>query len=125
MQRNRENFCLEVVNIFNLVISVGLLVCYVCLGDVYYNLIDAISTGLEMIYLAIWSYALYSLFVRFKASEHLLPRKRVFVIHATLLTFFLLCQTICEVTAHILNGNNCLATCFDIIASIHNISLTL
>ena len=94
MQRNRENFCLEVVNILNLLISVGLLVWYILRGNVYSNLIFTIATTLEMVYLMIWSLALFLLFARFKASEHLLPRKRVFIIHAALIIVYLLSSLI-------------------------------
>ena len=125
MQRNRENFCLEVTNILNLFISVGLLVMYLCLRTVENNLIYTISTGLEMVYLVTWSFALYSLFARFKASEHLLPRKWVFITHAALLTLFLLCSIIVLVMHKVLDSGNCGATCFYICADILNITLTI
>ena len=125
MQRNRENFCLEVANILNLLISVSLLVMSLCMDKVYNNLVLTILTGLQMVYLVTWSYALYSLFARFKASEHLLPRKRVFIIHAVLLTVFLLCSIITIVMLKILDSGNCYGNCYDIYASINNIAITI
>ena len=74
-----------------------------------------------MIYLVTWSYVLYSLFFRFKSSEHLLPRKRVFIIHAVLLAVYLFCYIITIVINRITEIGNCGATYFDISASIHNI----
>ena len=114
MQRNRENFCLELANIINLLISVGILVWYILLKKYYSNLIFTISSGLEMVYLITWSYALYSLFARFSASEHLLPRKRVFIVHAALLTVFFFCQVIAIVVNKIENCGNCDANCKEI-----------
>ena len=123
-QRNRENFCLEVINIFNLLISVGILIWYLSAGGQHINLILTIQTGVETVYLVVWSFALCSLFARFKSSEHLLPRKRVFIIHATLLTVYLLCQIVSIVMTTILYGGTCEGTCFDVLASINNIALT-
>ncbi len=98
MQRNRENFCLEVTNIFNILVSIGLIVLYLWWSLYYYilypNLIKLVSTGLKTVYLVIWSYALYALFTKFKSSERLLPKKRVFINHAALLVAFLLCNII-------------------------------
>ena len=78
-----------------------------------------------MVYLVVWSYALYSLFARFKASENLLPRKRVFVMHATLLTVYLLCNIIGLVLQKVIYGDNCGANCRDICWSIINITVTI
>ena len=39
MQRNRENLCLEVANLLNFLLSVGLLVWYICMKNAFNNLI--------------------------------------------------------------------------------------
>ena len=123
MQRNRENSCLEVANILNLLISVGLLIWQMWMTDLNsISLINMISTVVQWFYLVTWSYALCSLFARFKASEHLLPRKRVFIIHTVLLTVVLLCQIIELVLYEIYFGGNCDGTCKDICASIFYIT---
>ena len=125
MQRNRENFCLEVVNILNILISIGILVWYIWLSEYYSNFIYKIITGLELLYLGAWSYALCSLFARFKATKTLLPRKWVFIIHATLLTVCLVSQSIGIAMNKVLFGGNCDATCMDICWSINNIAVTI
>ena len=59
MQRNRENFCLEVANVINVFLSLGLLAYEIWLGDFYSDIINTIQTALATVYLAVWSYALY------------------------------------------------------------------
>ena len=103
MQRNRQNFCLEIANILNIMISIGLLLLSRRI-DKTYILILQILAGLQTVYLLTWAYALCQLFSRFKASEHLLPKKQVFVTHAVLLTAYLLC-TIIEIVTEIIALN--------------------
>ena len=113
---------MEIANIINLLISIGMSVLLLCLRGAYTNLLYWISTVLQMVYLVTWSFALYSLFTRFKASERLLPRKRVFIIHAVLLTVYLFCQIIEIVMQKILDSGNCNENCLNIYASINNIA---
>ena len=107
LKRNRENFCLEVVNILNALISVGILAGDIWMDDFYNYLIDWIVTGLELVYLVTWSYSLWSLFTKFKSSKHLLPRSRVYITHAILITAYLLCQIISTVMEEILVVDTC------------------
>jgi hypothetical protein len=127
MQRNRENFCLEVANILNILISVGIIVLEELAGNVYGHLINLIIVGLQMVYLVIWCYALYSLFARFQSSENLLPRKRGFIVHAILLIVYYVSIIIQRVTRSIETADNCglSSSCFDICASINNIFVTI
>ncbi len=125
IRRNLENFCLEFANIVNLLISVGILVWYLCEKKFYNDLIYSIVTGLEMLYLVTWSYTLCLLFARFKSSELLLPRKWVFMMHAVLLIVLLLSSITMILMIKIAFGSNCDATCFDIFTSIYYIALTV
>jgi hypothetical protein len=112
---------LEVANILNIVISLLFLICSVFLDS---SRIVEISIGLKILYLVIWSYALCSLFVKFKSSKHLLPRKRVFIIHAALLTVYFLCKIITIVMIKFLSS--CISeTCFYIFESIKDVVLTI
>ena len=43
---------------------------------------------LQAIYTIVWAYCLFSLYREIKSSQHLLPKKRIFKLHATLLVFY-------------------------------------
>ncbi len=55
----------------------------------------------------------------------MLPRKRVFIIHAVLLTAYLLCNTIMIVIDSVIYGGDCFGTCLDIFYSIKDIIFTI
>ena len=70
-----------------------------------------IATGLQTIYLLVWSYALCSLFAKFRACKTLLPRRRVFVTHAILLAIFVLAQIIYITLLQVIKSPDCGQTC--------------
>ena len=104
---------MEIANILNFVIAIGVLVYKLWTGQYNSLLMYKISAGLKIIQLMTWSYALYSLFTNFKASKNLLPRKRVFITHAVLLTIYLLANVSNIVVAKILFGGNCDRNCLN------------
>ena len=88
---NRENLVLNIANVVNIAICLGIMI-YGLVGnsfkaeDVSYQ----IQTALCLTYLGIWSSALCSLFKNFKRSKLLLPKKKLFINHAILLSVYLL-----------------------------------
>ena len=88
---NRENLALNIANVVNIGMCLGIMI-YGLVGnsfkaeDVSYQ----IQTALCLTYLGIWSSALCSLFKNFKGSRILLPKKKLFINHAILLSVFLL-----------------------------------
>ena len=88
---NRENLVLNIANVVNIAICLGIMI-YGLVGnsfkaeDVSYQ----IQTALCLTYLGIWSSALCSLFKNFKGSKLLLPKKKIFINHAILLSVYLL-----------------------------------
>ena len=88
---SRHNLMLNVANLVNIAICLGIMVyCLVKNSFESEDMAYQIQTGFCIIYLGIWSFALCSLFKNFRGSERLLPKKRLFINHAILLSVYLL-----------------------------------
>ena len=95
---NRQKCYLKTSMCVNIALILGILFDLI----VFYNLYIArsIAIGLDTIYLFTWSVTLITIFRSFKGSNFLSPKKRVFIIHAALLTLKTLAVVINTYTEH-------------------------
>ena len=95
-QLDRKKCQLQIANVFNigLCLIVGILFATAnYFGFIYgklYFWVSILQILLMVTYLLVWGWSLFSLYTKIKASRKLLPKKKVFQLHATLLILYLL-----------------------------------
>ena len=83
------NCLLRIVNVANVLALLGLLIYDAIVHDPISNgSVTVVCTILDLIYLLTWSFSLYQVFSKFKASDKLLPEKKVFILHAILMIVY-------------------------------------
>ena len=117
---NKDNCFLNIVNVINIAICVALLLFQV-LSENYkaINISWDIAISLILVYLVTWVYSLCALFAKFKASNRLLPNKKMFIIHGVLLAFYSLFNVIGQLSLYVPRfrnqcGENCYYICYGI-----------
>lgn len=121
---SRENLMLNVANLVNIAICLGIMVyCLVKNSFKSEDMAYQIQTGFCIIYLGIWSFALCSLFKNFRGSERLLPKKRLFINHAILLSIYLGASLFYNLAEWIPEemGSSCDETCNYLWYSVHSL----
>ena len=90
LEINRYNYCLNIAHGINIALCVWLLIYGIVVKSFKgQNVSNDVTIFLQLVYLVIWTSSLFSLFTAFKASNRLLPIKRMFIIHGALLSFYL------------------------------------
>lgn len=123
IQMNKEQLILNIANLVNITICLGILV-YCLVENSFETENDAydIQTGFCLIYLAIWTFALCSLFKNFRGSDRLLPKKRVFINHSILISIYLVASLFYNLAELIPKkmGTACDETCNYLWYSVHS-----
>lgn len=83
------------------------------------------GSGLELLYVCLWYFALFALYRQLATANHILPNKKIFIVHVTLLTLYFLTSALFITLEQAKIGQNCSLNCQYIVGSINDIVLMI